>query len=339
MSGDRALASVGMAPFVLEAKEGLALLNGTQFMAAVGASTVIDALRLCDLADTAASMSLEALRGSTAPYDARIHELRPHDGQARVARNVRHLVEGSMLVERGAQYQNVQDPYSLRCVPQVHGASRDAVEYARKVVDCELNSVTDNPCLCVGQDGGHEFLSGGNFHGQPLALALDFLAIAVSELASISERRLDQVLDPGRSRGLPAFLARQAGLHSGFMVAQLTAQSLVSENKVLSHPACVDSMPSAAGQEDHVSMGSVSAVKLLTIIENTRLVLAIEMMSAAEALDIRAPLRPGNRVAEARDGIRAHVSPVLVDRSLSEEIHRLATSLATPTEGLPGFDA
>jgi histidine ammonia-lyase len=295
------LAAHGMQPIELGAKDGLSLINGTQFMAACGAWVLHRATKLVRSADILAAMSLEALQGSAHPFDERVHAIRPHPGQKDVARNVRILLEESQILESHRDCGKVQDPYCLRCVPQVHGASRDALGYAVNVLETEMNAVTDNPL--VFDDG--DVISGGNFHGQPLALALDFAAIALAELASISERRIYLLLE-GHD-GLPRLLMQETGLNSGFMIPQYTAAALVSENKVLCHPASVDSIPTSLGQEDHVSMGSISAIKLLQVLENVQHVFAIELLTAAQALDYRLPLRPGRGVARAHALVRERI--------------------------------
>jgi histidine ammonia-lyase len=293
------LSARDLPPLELGAKDGLALINGTQLMSAYGAFVLEKCVRLVDLFDLAAAMSLEGLQGSIKPFDARIHAIRPHPGHGIVAANVRKLLEASEILESHRNCGKVQDPYCLRCVPQVHGASRDALAYCNGTLETEMNGVTDNPL--VFENG--EILSGGNFHGQPLALALDFAAIALAELASISERRIYLLLE-GHD-GLPKLLMRETGLNSGFMIPQYTAAALVSENKVLCHPASVDSIPTSLGQEDHVSMGSISALKLLRVFENVETVLAIEVLTAAQALDYRLPLRPGRGVEAAHKLVRA----------------------------------
>ncbi len=297
------LAEHGLAPITLHAKDGLALINGTQMMSAYGAFILERARRLICAVDVLAAMSLEALQGSIKPFDARIQAIRPHRGQRLVAENVCALLAGSEILESHRNCGKVQDPYSLRCVPQVHGASRDALAHAASVVETEINSVTDNPL--VFEDGEPAIVSGGNFHGQPLALAMDYAAIALAELASIAERRTYLLVEG--NDGLPMFLMRETGLNSGFMMPQYTAASLVSENKVLCHPASVDSIPSSRGQEDHVSMGSVSAIKLFDVLRNVEYVLAIELLTAAQALDFRLPLRPGRGVEVAHLFLRARV--------------------------------
>ena len=319
--GGEALRMAGLEPLVLQAKEGLALINGTQMMAALGANALHEAMQLAAYADIAGAMSLEALKGSARPFDDRIMKVRPHPGQSVVALNLRTLLAGSEIMESHLHCGKVQDPYSLRCMPQVHGASRDALGWAVQVVACEINSVTDNPLVFVGEGTDADLISGGNFHGQPLALALDLSAMAVAELANISERRVEQLVNPALSSGLTAFLARTSGLESGMMIAQVASASLVSENKVLAHPASVDSIPSSAGKEDHVSMGSVSARKLLTIIDNVWYSLAIEVLSAAFGLDQRLPLRPADGVRAAYDCVRLVVAPMDGDRPLHKDIH------------------
>ena len=277
----------GLKPVHLKAKDGLALINGTQLMAGYGAFVLQKSLSLRKAADIIAAMSLEALQGSAVPFDERIHRLRPHAGQIQVAANIRRLLAQSEILDSHRDCGKVQDPYSLRCVPQVHGATRDALDFATGVVETELNSVTDNPLVF---DNG-DILSGGNFHGQSLALSLDFAAIALAELASISERRTYLLLE-GHD-GLPRLLMEDTGVNSGFMIPQYTAAALVSENKVLCHPASVDSIPTSLGQEDHVSMGSISAIKLLTVLNNVEYVLAVELLTVSQALDFRQPMKPG----------------------------------------------
>jgi histidine ammonia-lyase len=269
-------------------------------------------------------MSLEALKGSSRPFDARLQAARPHPGQAMVAENLRALLRDSEIAESHKHCGKVQDAYSLRCMPAVHGASRDALAWARLVHEREINSVTDNPSVFVTDDGKADILSGGNFHGQPLALALDLCAMAVAELANISERRVEQLVNPSLSTGLTAFLAAGSGLHSGFMIAQVASASLVSENKVLCHPASVDSIPSSAGKEDHVSMGSISARKLLQVVVNVKNALAIEIMTAAAGIDQRAPLKPSAGVAAAQRTVRARVPAMTEDRPLYKDITETA---------------
>lgn len=311
-----ALSEAGLAPIELRPKDGLSLINGTQLMSACGAHALEHSLYLVKAADIISSMSLEALQGSVKPFDPRIQEVRPHPGQARVAENVRLLLVDSEILESHRHCGKVQDPYCLRCIPQVHGASRDALSYATAVVEREINSATDNPLVF---DNG-DIISGGNFHGQPLALALDFAALALAELASISERRTYLLLE-GHD-GLPKLLMRETGINSGFMIPQYTAAALVSENKGLCHPASVDSIPTSLGQEDHVSMGSISALKLLQVLENVVSVLAIELFTAAQALDYRRPLRPGRGVQRAHDFVRSKIPHTEVDHIYKEDLSR-----------------
>ena len=309
-----ALQEKGITPVILQAKDGLALINGTQLMAAYGAFVLERTLVLQREADLLATMSLEALQGSATPFDVRIHQLRLHRGQQTVAANVRKLLEGSEILAAHRDCGKVQDPYSLRCVPQVHGASRDALDYARTCIETELNSVTDNPL--VFQQG--DIISGGNFHGQPLALAMDFAAIALAELASISERRTYLLLE-GHD-GLPKLLMRDTGVNSGFMIPQYTAAALVSENKVLCHPASVDSIPTSLGQEDHVSMGSISAFKLLAVLRNVEQVLAVELLTSAQALDFRGSLRPGHGVALCHKALRSEIEHAVKDYEFRKDL-------------------
>jgi histidine ammonia-lyase len=297
-----ALAEHGLDAITLHAKDGLALINGTQMMSAYGAFVLERAHRLVSAVDVLAAMSLEALQGSATPFDARIQAIRPHRGQGLVAENVRTLLADSEILESHRTCGKVQDPYSLRCVPQVHGASRDALAHCAGVIETEINSVTDNPLVFPDEPA---IVSGGNFHGQPLALALDYAAIALAELASVAERRTYLLVEG--NDGLPMFLMRETGLNSGFMMPQYTAAALVSENKVLCHPASVDSIPSSRGQEDHVSMGSVAALKLFDVLRNVEHVFAIELLTAAQALDYREPLRPGRGVEAAHRFLRAEV--------------------------------
>jgi histidine ammonia-lyase len=320
---DRAMRRVGLEPIALQAKDGLALINGTQLMTAYGAYVLERARVLLTEADILAGMSLEALQGSAAPFDARIHAIRPHAGQITVAANVRRLLEHSEILDAHRDCGRVQDPYCLRCVPQVHGASRDALAYATGVVETELGSVTDNPLVFENGD----IISGGNFHGQPLALALDFAAMALAELASISERRTYLLLEG--VDGLPKLLMRDTGVNSGFMIPQYTAAALVSENKVLCHPASVDSIPTSLGQEDHVSMGSISALKLLSVLHNVEHVLAVEFLTAAQALDFRAPLRPGRGVHVAHGMLRKRIGHADRDYEVRNDLDVCAELLRT----------
>jgi histidine ammonia-lyase len=318
LPGREALRRVGLAPVVLAPKEGLALVNGTQAMTAVGAHAVARAERLALLADLAGAMTLEGLLGSHRPFVHEIQAARGQPGQIAAAAHLRALLAGSELnaSHQGPECHKVQDPYSLRCMPQVHGAARDGIAFCRGVLAREVNAATDNP-LVFPELG--EIVSGGNFHGQPVALALDVLAIAASHLAAISERRVEQLVNPSLS-GLPPFLAPRTGLDSGFMIAQVTSAALVSENKVLCHPSSVDSIPSSAGREDHVSMGMAAALKARQVVEHVRTCLAIELLVAAQAIDLRAPLRPAARVAEAHRRIRAVVPHLAADRELHSDV-------------------
>ncbi len=322
MAGAEAMERAGIKPVSLEYKEGLALLNGTQVMSALGNFALIEAYKLYKTANLSAALTVEALKGHTSSFDSRIHKIRPHNGQIVTAHAMLSILFGSSNTNLS---QNLQDAYSLRCIPQVHGATYDALGYVREVLETELNSVTDNP-LIFPDEG--DVLSGGNFHGQPLALALDFLAIAVSEIANISERRIERLVNPQLS-GLDPFLVKNSGLNSGLMIAQYTAASLVSENKIFASPASVDSIPSSANQEDHVSMGSISARKLAGIIENVRNVLAIELLCGAQAIDL------GNRrdslspvTVNLYDAIR-EIAPMLdKDRILYTDIDAIAGIIA-----------
>ncbi len=313
---DEILKKNGIEPIDLQPKDGLSLINGTQLMSAYGAFILEKSLHLLKVADLISAMSLEALQGSLTPFDQRIHDIRPHQGQKTVAKNIRNLLVESEILESHRHCGKVQDPYCLRCVPQVHGASRDAIQHAISVVETEINSVTDNPL--VFPDG--DILSGGNFHGQPLALVLDFAKIALSEIASISERRTYLLL--GGHDELPKLLMEETGINSGFMIPQYTSAALVSENKVLSHPSSVDSIPTSMGQEDHVSMGSISALHLLKIYENVETVLGIELFTAAQALDFRKPLKPGKGVEIAHEYIRSIIPHATEDHYFKDDISK-----------------
>jgi histidine ammonia-lyase len=314
-----ALREAGIEPAPLSAKEGLALINGTQIMTAVAAIVCWDAAALMKLADIAAALSLEALRGTRSAFDPRFARIRPHEGQRSAAENILSLTENSEIIRSHIHCDKVQDAYSLRCVSQVHGASKDALRRAMETVGIEINSVTDNPI--VMPDTG-EIISGGNFHGQPIALAMDYLKIAVAEIADISERRVSRLVNHSLS-DLPAFLTAWPGVNSGFMILQYTAASLVSENKVLAHPASVDSIPTSANQEDHVSMGTIAARQASEILENARYVLAIEMLSAAQGIDFLRPLTPGVGTAAVHKAIRAVVPHLDEDRILAPDIQRI----------------
>jgi histidine ammonia-lyase len=323
LPGAEALRRCDLEPLRLEAGEGLALVNGTQVTTAIGGLAVSDAVRLSKMADIVASMSLEVLMGSRTEFDPRIHQVRPHPGQAAAADNMARITRNSEIISSHKDCSRIQDAYTLRCSPQVHGASKDAIAYAKKVVETEMNSSTNNP-LIFPESG--EFLLGGNFHGQPLALALDFLALAVAELANISERRIERLVNPNLS-GLPAFLVSSGGLNSGFMIAQYTAAALVSENKVLSHPACVDSIPTSANKEDHVSMGPIAARKCTEIVRNAEHVIAIELLCAAQAMDLFTNMRPGEGTCAAYQSVRGVVPHLERDRVLAPDIARVVELL------------
>ncbi len=316
MSGAAALQAIGKTPLTLEAGEGLALVNGTQVMTAIGALAVHDAARLARLIDIAAAMSLEVLMGSRMEFDPRIHRLRPHPGQACSANNMLRITQNSEIISSHKDCRRVQDAYTLRCSPQVHGASQDAIAYCHQAIKTEINSSTGNP-LVMGETG--DYLLGGNFHGQPVALAMDFLAIAIAELANISERRIERLVNPKLS-GLPAFLVKDGGLNSGFMIAQYTAAALVSENKVLAHPASVDSIPTSANKEDHVSMGTIAARKCRDIVANATDVVAFEMLCAAQALDLFTNLKPGVGTLAAYQRIRQAIPHLDEDRVLADDL-------------------
>ncbi len=325
MASAEALRMAEIAPLRLEAKEGLALLNGTQAMAAVGALALWRAQKIAKLADLAGAMSLEALRGTPVAFDARIQNARPHPGQIAAAAHLRELLEGSEI--RRSHLTNdprVQDAYSLRCMPQVHGAVRTALQHAREVVEIESGSATDNPL--VFSDAG-EVLSGGNFHGAPLALVFDYAAIALTDLMSISERRIDRLVNPDANEGLPPFLSSHPGISSGYMIAQVCAAALLNEARVLSHPASIDSVPTSGGKEDHVSMGMTAALKLRQIASNAGHVIAIELLAATEGLDYRLPLRSTKAIERAREIIRSLAARVTADRSLSPDIEGVAAAI------------
>ncbi len=324
LPGAEALARVGLEPIRLEAKEGLSLINGTQFMAAMAALGLVRARRLARAADVACALSVEALQGSRTSFLPQIQALRPLRGQVDAAANVLRLLEGSAIIEAHRFCDKVQDAYSLRCAPQVHGASRDLLDYVEYTVSVELNAATDNPLVLVEDDA---LVSNGNFHGQPLAFALDALAMAVSELASISERRVERLVNPNLSDGLPAFLTADGGLNSGFMIAQYVAAALVSENKVLCHPASVDSIPTSAGQEDHVSMGNAAGLKAWQVLANCERALAIELLAGAQAVEFHAPLEPGAGTRAARAAVRERSPRLRDDRSLAPDIEAVAAAI------------
>jgi len=332
-------------PLALEAKEAVSLINGTQAMLAVGTLALLAAETLVDSADVIGALTLDALRGTDVAFDERIHRARPHSGQIKTAENLRRMLEGSQIRESHRECGRVQDAYSLRCIPQVHGAVRDTLVHCREVFETEANSAVDNPLVFIASErGGTDaltrpaeqssadhtaVLSGGNFHGEPVAFALDFLAIALTALAGISERRIERLVNPALNEGLPPFLAPSAGLNSGFMMPQVTAAALVSENKVLAHPASVDSITTSGNKEDYVSMGMTAALKLRRVLENTRNVLAIEAMAAAQALDLIAPLSTSRRGQKACAAIRV-VSPKLEkDRAMYQDFAKIADVIAS----------
>ncbi len=319
MPGKQATEKAGIKPITLEAKEGVALINGTQAMTAIATFALLTGENLAQTADIAAAMTMDALEGILSAFDEKIQRVRPHPGQIRCAENIRGLLKGSEILEN-ADHGRVQDAYTLRCIPQVHGAARDALAYVRGVLEREINSATDNP-LIFTETG--EVISGGNFHGQPIAIAMDILGIALSVLGTIAERRIERLLNPTLS-GLPAFLTQKGGLNSGFMVSQYTAAALVSENKVLSHPASVDSIPVSANQEDHVSMGTIAARKALEISANLQNILAIELLCAAQGIDYRQPLKPGIGTGVAHRMIRQQVPHLAEDRVLYQDINKIA---------------
>lgn len=315
-----AFAAVGLKPVELEAKEGLALVNGTQAICAVGSLALLKAEELCAIADLAGAMTVEGMLGAHTPFIPQIHDVRPHSGQRACAENLRALLAGSEVVESHKDCRKVQDPYSMRCIPQIHGAARDGVRFCREALSIEINSATDNPLVFAAEE---RLVSGGNFHGQPVSLALDVLTMSITQLAAVSERRVEQLVNPALS-GLPPFLAKNSGLNSGFMIAQVTAAALVVESRILSHPACVDSIPSSAGREDHVSMGMTAALKARQVVDHVRNALAIELLCAAQALDFRKPLKAGRRVQAAWERLRQDVPFMESDRELHRDIAAVA---------------
>jgi histidine ammonia-lyase len=326
LAASTALEQAQISPLQLEVKEGLALLNGTQAMGAVGALALYRAERLVQLADVAGAMTLEALRGTPVAFDERIHNARPHAGQLAVAAHLRDLLQESEI--RQSHLDNdprVQDAYSVRCMPQVHGAIRTALNHAKQVVEIESGSATDNP-LVFSESG--EVLSGGNFHGAPLALVFDYAAMALTDLISITERRIDRLVNPDSNEGLPPFLTSQPGISSGFMMLQVTAVALLNEAKVLAHPASIDNVPTDGGKEDHVSMGMTSATKLRSIVKLAEWTTAIELMAAAQGLEHHAPLAPGRGVKQAYEIVRKFVPPLKEDRSMSGDIVKLTEAIA-----------
>jgi histidine ammonia-lyase len=328
-----ALRRAQIKPLVLEAKEAVSLINGTQGMLAVGILALLAAETLVNSADVIGALTLDALRGTDVAFDERIHKVRPHNGQLTTAANLRKMLEGSQLRESHRDCDRVQDAYSLRCMPQVHGAVRDTLSHCREVMEVEVNSAVDNPLVFVKNpkqaDSEGDVLSGGNFHGEPLAFVLDFLGIALTALAGISERRIERLVNPALNEGLPPFLAPGAGLNSGFMMPQVTAAALASENKVLAHPASVDSITTSGNKEDYVSMGMTASLKLKRIVENTRNVMAIEAMAAAQALDFLAPLKTSKRGQAAHAAIRAVCPTMERDRVMYQDFVRIAEVIAS----------
>jgi histidine ammonia-lyase len=320
LPGAVALERAGLKPLVLEAKEGLTLVNGTQAMCAVGVPALLKADELAELFDVAGAMTLEGLLGSHRPFADEVHAIRPHQGQRDCAAHMRQVLADSELVETHANCSKVQDPYSMRCIPQVHGTAREGLGFARKILEVEVNSATDNPLVFV-ETGA--IISAGNFHGQPVSLALDVVSMALTQLMSISERRVEQLVNPSLS-GLPAFLAKNSGLNSGFMIAQVTAAALVAESRILCHPASVDSIPSSAGREDHVSMGMTAALKARQVVGHAVHALAIELLVAAQALDLRLPHKPGKGAFAAHRLIRSKVPHMEKDRELHKDISAVA---------------
>ena len=325
MESAAALRRAGLRPVTLKAKEGLALLNGTQAMHAVGGLALLRAKRLSHIADIAGAMTLEALKGTPTAFDPRIQKARPHEGQKAAAEHLCALLRESEIREsHKVGDPRVQDAYSLRCMPQVHGAVRGALAHCEEILSVESGSATDNPLVFTDEQ---EVLSGGNFHGAPVALALDYAAIALTDLMSMSERRIDRLINPDTSEGLPAFLARQAGMQSGFMIPHVAAVALLNEAKILAHPASVDNLPTSGGKEDHVSMGMTAALKLRTIAENAENLLAIELLAAAVALEYRRPLKAGVGVERAYEKLRALVPPLTDDRAMYREIEKIARAI------------
>jgi histidine ammonia-lyase len=324
MSSADALRRAGLQPLVPEAKEAISLFNGTQAMLAVGALALLEAETLAETADVLGAMSLDALHGTDVAFDERIHTARPHAGQIKVAANMRRLIAGSEIRESHKDCARVQDAYTLRCIPQVHGAVRDTLEFCRRTFEIEMNSAVDNPLVFVTGSAQGDIISGGNFHGQPLAFALDYMAIALTALAGISERRVERLVNPSLNEGLPPFLAPDAGINSGFMLPQIAAAALASENKVLAHPASADSITTSGNKEDYVSMGMAAAIKLKKVVANTTNVLAIEACAAAQAIDFLAPLHTSAALAKAHAAIRKVSPKVEQDRVLARDFAEVA---------------
>ncbi len=317
MSGKEAMDLAGIETIELTSKEGLALINGTQVMTAIGALTIYDSLKLSKMADITASLTMEAQNGIVTAFDEKVHKVRPHKGQINTAKNILNILEGSEMTTEQGEIR-VQDAYTLRCIPQIHGASKDAIDYVKEKVNIEINSATDNPLIFEEVE---EVISGGNFHGQPMALSFDFLGIALSEIANVSERRLERLVNPALSN-LPAFLVEKGGLNSGFMIVQYSAAALVSENKVLAHPSSVDSIPSSANQEDHVSMGTIGARKAREIMGNARKVLAMELLAACQAIDLRGKKKLGKGSEIAYSIVRETTEKIVDDKIMYNEINK-----------------
>jgi histidine ammonia-lyase len=330
VSSSDSLKRAQIKPLVLQSKETISLINGTQAMLAVGTLALLAGETLVDSADALGGLCCDALKGTDAAFDERIHRARPHAGQMKSAANLRRMLEGSQIRESHRECGRVQDAYSLRCIPQVHGAARDTLAHCREVFETEANSAVDNPLVFMTdpKNAQGDVISGGNFHGEPLAFALDFMAIALSALAGISERRIERLVNPALSEGLPPFLAPGAGLNSGFMMPQVTAAALVSENKILAHPASVDSITTSGNKEDYVSMGMTAATKLKRIVENTRNVLAIEAMAVAQAIDFLAPLKPSKRGQTVHGAIRSVCPTMEKDRVMYGDFARIAELIA-----------
>ncbi len=317
MLGKEAMEKAGIPIVILTSKEGLALINGTQVMTSIGALTIYDSINLSKIADILSALTIEALNGIVDAFDPRVHHIRPHKGQISTAKNLLNLLSGSSMVTKQGELR-VQDAYSLRCIPQIHGASKDCFEYVKDKIEIEINSATDNPLIFHEEE---DVISGGNFHGQPMAIALDFLGIGLAELANLSERRLERLVNPSLSNGLPAFLIEKGGVNSGFMIVQYAAAALVSENKILAHPASVDSIPSSANQEDHVSMGTIAARKSREILKNTRMVLGMEILAACQGIDLRGNKGLGLGTDIAYNIIREQIPKLIEDRVMYKDIN------------------
>lgn len=322
------LNQVGLKPLVLEAKEGLALINGTSVLTALGAIALHEIQMLFDWSNVIAALTIDAMQGSIKPFHEKIHQLKPHQGQIEVAEKISALLKDSKILNNHEQCSRVQDPYSIRCIPQVHGAIFQTLKHSKEVLETEINSVTDNPLIFVDEN---LIVSGGNFHGEAASFAMDYLAMGLAELANISERRIEKMMNPAFSQ-LPAFLTKNSGLNSGMMIAQVTAAALASENKIFAHPATIDNIPTSTDKEDHVSMGLTSGLKLQQVLENTRHVLAIELLCAAQCLDFLRPLKSSKSLETLYDKVRTFVEPLTEDRVLAEDIKNIAILLRTPVK-------